>query len=60
MKITVDLLILGVQKCLCLYDTPDASHRDPEKVHNVWREVGEILKAPVPLLSSRLGFMVEI
>ena len=59
-KINVDILILEVQKCLCLYDTEDASHRDTEKVHNFWREVGEVFKAPVPLLSSRLDFMVEI
>ena len=58
--IKVDLLILEVQKYPCLYGTEDASHQDPEKVHNIWREVGEVLKPPVPPLSSRLGFMVEI
>ena len=59
-KITADLLILEVQIYPCLYDTEDVSHRDAEKVHNIWREVGEVLKAPLPLLSCRFGFMVEI
>ena len=55
-KINVDLVMLDVQKYPCLYDTEDASNQDAEKVRNIWREVGEVLTAPVRLLSSRLGF----
>ena len=58
--INVHLLILEVQKYPCLYDTEDPSRRDAEKVHNMWREVGGVLKALVLLLSSIIGFVVGI
>ena len=45
-KLNVELLILEVQKYPCLYNPEDASHRDAEKAQNIWREVGEVLKAP--------------
>ena len=50
--INVDLLILEVQKYPCLYDTEDASHRDAEKVYNIWEIGWGIL--------GGIGFMVEI